>query len=261
MEAIHVRGLEIAFERAGSGPTLALVHGAGDDHRVWRAQLDALADACTVVAWDEPGSGRSSDIPPGFGMPDHADCLAALIDAVGGPAIVCGISWGGTVALELSRRHPEVVSALILADTYAGWKGSLPESEVVARVAAVEEQLAGPRAARALAAGLFAGAPPPEHVALLRELAASARPATLRAQLAAMASADLRDVLPRIAVPTLLVWGDRDARSPLTVARAFEAAIPNASLVVLRDCGHLSNLEQPEAFTAAVRAFCDRLEP
>ena len=144
MAAIHAHGLEIAFERAGSGPPLVLVHGAGDDHRVWRAQLDGLADACTVVAWDEPGSGRSADIPPGFGLADYADCLAALIDAVGGPAIVCGISWGGTVALELCRRHPAAVSALVLADTYAGWRGSLPAAEVARRVAAVEQHLVGP---------------------------------------------------------------------------------------------------------------------
>lgn len=259
MEAIHARGLEIAFERTGTGPTLVLVHGAGDDHRVWRAQLDGLSDACTVVAWDEPGSGRSSDLPAGFGLADYADCLAALIDAVGGHAIVCGISWGGTVALELSRRHPALVPALVLADTYAGWKGSLPESEVAARVATAEEQLAGPRDGSAFAWGLFAGEPPAEHVPLLRELAAAARPATLRAQLAIMASTDLREMLPRIAVPTLLVWGDRDARSPLAVARELERAIPGSSLVVLRDCGHLSNMEQPESFNRAVREFCGSL--
>jgi pimeloyl-ACP methyl ester carboxylesterase len=256
VEAIHARGLEIAFERAGSGPTLVLVHGAGDDHRVWQAQLRGLADACTVVAWDEPGSGRSSDIPADFGLADYADCLAALIEAVGAPAIVCGISWGGTVVLELCRRRPRLVSALVLADTYAGWKGSLPEPEIAARVAAAEEWLAAPQDGDPFAPDLFAGQPPAEHVPLLQELAASARPATLRAQLALMAVADLREVLPRIAVPTLLVWGDRDGRSPLAVAREFERAIVGSSLVVLQGAGHLSNLERPEAFNRAVRDFC-----
>lgn len=254
-----MRGLEIAFERSGTGPTLVLLHGAGDDHRVWRAQLDGLADACTVVAWDEPGSGRSADIPSGFALADYADCLAAVIEAVGGPAVVCGISWGGTVVLELCRRHPALVSALVLADTYAGWKGSLPEPEVAARVATAEAHLAGSRDGSAFAGGLFAGQPPAEHVPLLRQLTASARPATLRAQLAIMASTDLREVLARIAVPTLLVWGDRDARSPLAVAREFERVIPRSSLVVLPHCGHLSNMEQPEAFNRAVRQFCGSL--
>jgi pimeloyl-ACP methyl ester carboxylesterase len=71
-----------------------------------------------------------------------------------------------------------------------------------------------------------------------------------------MAEADQRDLLPRIAVPTLLIWGELDARSPLAVARQFEQAIPDTELVVIPDAGHVSNLEQPERFNQAVRAFC-----
>ena len=63
-------------------------------------------------------------------------------------------------------------------------------------------------------------------------------------------------MLPKIAVPTLLIWGEQDARSPLSVARQFERRIPDARLVVIPSCGHVSNLEQPERFNEAVRAFC-----
>jgi pimeloyl-ACP methyl ester carboxylesterase len=80
----------------------------------------------------------------------------------------------------------------------------------------------------------------------------------VRVALGAIAEADLRDVLPRITVPTLLVWGELDARSPLSVAREFARAIPHANLVVIPDAGHMSNLERPEEFNAAVRAFCRR---
>ena len=79
---------------------------------------------------------------------------------------------------------------------------------------------------------------------------------SLSRQLLVMAEADQRDLLPRIAVPTLLIWGEHDARSPLRVARQFEQAIPDAELVVIPACGHVSNLEQPDRFNAAVRAFC-----
>jgi pimeloyl-ACP methyl ester carboxylesterase len=71
-----------------------------------------------------------------------------------------------------------------------------------------------------------------------------------------MAETDQRDLLPQIAVPTLLIWGELDARSPLSVARQFEHAIPDTQLVVIPACGHVSNLEQPEQFNAAVREFC-----
>jgi pimeloyl-ACP methyl ester carboxylesterase len=104
--------------------------------------------------------------------------------------------------------------------------------------------------------GLFAGDPPAEFVALLEEIAAAVRPASLRTQLSVMAEADQRDLLPRISVPTLLIWGELDARSPLSVARQFEHAIPDTRLVVIPSCGHLSNLEQPKQFNDAVREFC-----
>jgi pimeloyl-ACP methyl ester carboxylesterase len=263
VETIRTNGLEIAYERVGEGPPLVLLHGAAVDSRMWQPQLTVLADEFTVVAWDEPGAGRSSDVPADFGLADYAKCLAALIGGFNlGPAHVAGLSWGGTVALELYRHRPELVATLLLVDTYAGWKGSLPEDEVRARVEGVRQMLA---AADHLfdptLPGLFAGDPPAEFVALLDAMAADVRPESMRTALLVMAEADQRDLLPHIAVPTLLIWGELDARSPLHVARQFEDAIPSAKLVVIPGAGHVSNLEQPELFNDAVRKFCRAHSP
>jgi pimeloyl-ACP methyl ester carboxylesterase len=258
VETLRIDGLEIAYERVGEGPPLVLAHGAASDGRLWGPQLAALADELTVVAWDEPGAGRSSDLPAGFGLADYAACLAALIEELRlGPAHVAGLSWGGTVALEAYRRDPEVVATLILADSYAGWKGSLPAREVRSRVAAARRMLDAPadRFDPTLP-GLLAGAPSAEVRRLLERMAAAVRRESLGHQLMVMAEADQRDLLPRIAVPTLLVWGELDARSPLAVARRLEGAIPGSRLVVIPGAGHVSNLERPEAFNAAVRDFC-----
>ncbi len=258
MRVVAADGLEIAYERVGAGPPLVLVHGAAEDSRVWQPQLEALADEFTVVAWDEPGAGRSSDVPSDFGLADYGRCLAALIAALElGPAHVAGLSWGGTVVQELYRHRPDLVATMILADTYAGWKGSLPEGELRARVAGAQEMLAAPADQfDPTLPGLFAGEPPAAVVELLQTVAAGVRPASLRTQLAAMADADQRDLLAHIAVPTLLLWGEDDARSPLRIARQLEKAIADTTLVVIPDCGHVSNLEQPERFNAAVRDFC-----
>jgi pimeloyl-ACP methyl ester carboxylesterase len=258
VEVVRVNGLGIAYERAGEGPPLVLVHGATVDSRMWQPQLAGLADEFTVVAWDEPGAGRSSDVPADFGLADYARCLAALIGALGlGPAHVAGLSWGGTVALELYRHHAELVLTLILVDTYAGWKGSLPEEEVRARVELYRRAVAAPAGEfDPTPPGLFAGDPPAEFVSLMAAMAADVRRESMSTALSLMAEADQRDLLPRIAVPTLLIWGERDARSPLTVAHQFEQAIPGAQLVVIPGAGHLSNLEQPEPLNDAVRAFC-----
>lgn len=258
MSVVRSRGLEITYARAGEGPPLVLAHGAGEDGRVWRPQLAALSDELTVVAWDEPGAGGSSDVPAHFGLADYADCLASLIEALAlGPAHVAGLSWGGTLVQELYHRHPELVTTLILVDTYAGWKGSLSKEEVDARVEGVRRMLAAPAEQfDPTFPGLFAGDPPAEFVPLLAEMTADVRRESLRLQVSLLAAVDQRELLPSIAVPTLLIWGELDARSPLHVAREFEQAIPEATLVVIPGCGHVSNLEQPERFNEAVRTFC-----
>ncbi len=181
-----------------------------------------------------------------------------MIDALGvGPVHLAGLSWGGTVALELYRRRPDLVATLVLADTYAGWKGSLPPEEVELRVAGVRAAIsAGREEFDPTLPGLFAGDPPAEYVPLLEKVAADVRPESMGIALFTMAECDIRDLLPHVTVPTLLIWGEQDARSPLRVAHEFEQAIPGARLVVIPDAGHVTNLEQPDAFNDAVRDFC-----
>jgi pimeloyl-ACP methyl ester carboxylesterase len=259
MPMIDVNGFGIGYDRAGDGAALVLVHGAASDARMWQPQLAGLADELTVVAWDEPGAGRSSDLPPeDFGLAGVADTLAGLIEALElAPAHVGGLSWGGVVALELYRRRPDLVGSLILCDSYAGWKGSLPAAEIEARLVALRGQLEAPGEFEAKLAGLFAPDPSPEVVAQMERVMADARPETMRKNSETIAAADLRDVLPEISVPTLLIWGRQDLRSPPeSVARQFHEAIPDSRLVLIADAGHVSNLERPVLFNKAVRDFC-----
>ncbi len=228
---------------------LAWTLGRADNHQVTLDQ--ALEHLRAVVEAVEVPVNADFD----------ANCLAALIGALAlGPAHVAGLSWGGTVAQALYRDHPGLVATLILADAYAGWKGSLPEEEVRARVAGVRQTMGAEEFDPTLP-GLFAGDPPAEFVPLLDEVAAAVRPESLEKQLLTMAETDQRDLLPRIAVPTLLIWGELDARSPLSVARQLEQAIPDTRLVVIPGCGHVSNLERPGRFNDAVRAFCHEHSP
>jgi len=262
IERVRAGGPEIACRRAGSGPPMVLVHGAVADGRSWTPQLESLSDAYAVVAWDEPGAGGSDDVPDGFGLADYADCLARVIGWAGSsPAHVVGHSWGSTVALELYRRHPDRVASLVLAGAYAGWKGSLPASEVAARRGAVRRMLdGGPDAFALTVPGLFAEGPPPRYRSLLAAMAADVRAHSVHVCVEIMADTDLSDLLPHVAVPTLLLWGKQDARSPLAVAHEFERSVPGASLVILEGCGHMANLERPADFDSAVRAFCRQVD-
>ena len=258
-EYVEVDGLRVAYQRKGNGPPLLLVHGAVCDSRTWRHAIDALSDAFTVVAWDAPGCGSSSDAPADFSMPDYANCLAAFVDALslGRPHVV-GHSWGSTLALELCLRYPSTVAKLVLVGAYAGWRGSLPADEVERRVAFAESAAVAVDAGSwdpASMRGLFSGVMPPEQVEELKTSMADIRASATRTMAKALADADLSQSLGAVRVPTLILAGEEDERSPLDVARTLHAGIPNSQLVVLLGLGHECFLENPDAFASAVRAF------
>ena len=128
MTHVEVNGLFVAYRDVGEGPPLVLLHGFLSDSRCWGAQLAGLSDNFRVLAWDAPGAGSSSDPPETFTTADRARCLARFLDVVGieRPGVL-GLSWGGILAQPFYGLYPDRVLALILCDTYAGWKGSLPE--------------------------------------------------------------------------------------------------------------------------------------
>jgi pimeloyl-ACP methyl ester carboxylesterase len=255
----RVDGLRIAYERAGEGPLLVLLHGyVGDGGVTWRPQLDELAAEFTVIAWDGPGTGRSSDPPESFRMGDFADCLAGFIAALGlGRPHVAGLSFGSVLALELHRRHPGVAKSLVLASAYAGWAGSLAPDDVDRRVQQVLRlaDLSPERFVGEVGPTMFSDSAPREMVDPFLASAAEFHPVGLRAMTRAVAEADLRDVLPRIDVPTLLLHGENDVRAPRSVADALHAAIPGSRLVVLAGAGHVCNIEAARRFNEEVRSF------
>ncbi len=258
MDEIEVAGLRIAFERAGEGPPLVLLHGVLQDSRVWRRQLDDLSNEFTVLAWDAPGCGRSSDPPETFRLPEYADCLAGFVDALGlRRPHVLGLSFGGGLALELYRRHPTVPRTLVLASAYAGWAGSLPAEVVEQRLQQClrEADLPPNQWVPGWIPGLLTEAAPAELFDEVVAIMSEFHPAGYRAIAHAFAEADLRDVLPHIDVPTLLLYGDVAKRSPLNVAEDLHTKIPASRLVVLPGVGHLSNVEAPDQFNAEVRNF------
>jgi pimeloyl-ACP methyl ester carboxylesterase len=257
-QSVGVRGGSIAYERRGDGPPLVLVHGAVSDSRDWRPQLEALSDEFTVVAWDAPGCGRSFDPSEDYGLDGYADCLAAFIEALGlERPHVLGLSFGSGLVLELFRRHPKLPRSLVLASAYAGWLGSL------GREVAEERRQWGLQAAerpreefvRDFGETLFTASVPAEIVNETLEICRDFHPAGLRAMANAFADADLRDVLPLIDVPTLLIYGDADQRSPISIGEELHAQIPGSKLVVIPGPGHMVNLEAPDRFNEEVRSF------
>jgi pimeloyl-ACP methyl ester carboxylesterase len=150
------------------------------------------------------------------------------------------------------------VRRLVLAGTYAGWKGSLPESVWKDRLETCLRDSTG--SAAPLVANLLPGMFTEGVSASVRDelavILSEFHPVGFRVMSKSSAETDTRELLPRIDVPTLLLWGDDDRRSPMHVAGQLHRGIPGAQLEIIANAGHVTNMEQPGAFNARVRRFC-----
>jgi 3-oxoadipate enol-lactonase len=261
---VFVNGIRLHYVQAGQGVPLVMVHGYPLDHTLWQSQLDGLSDIAQVIAPDLRGFGQS-DAPEGiYTMDAQADDLAALLDALKiERSVVCGLSMGGYIALAFWRKYAARVHGLILVDTRAeadapaARQARLNTAERVRQkgtVFVVEDML--PR----LLAEVTRQSRP-DVVKFAREMMLRQSSVGVVGALLGMAERpDLMPLLPTINVPTLCVFGAEDVITPAeTEGRLLAEAIPNARLVVIPNAGHLSNLEQPEAFNAAAREFIARV--
>lgn len=245
--------MTIHFEKAGQGFPLVLLHGIGSNSRSWRRQIEGLSDQFTVLAWDAPGYGQSSDPetePPS--MQEYARSLKRLLDDQRMDSVILlGHSMGGLIAQEFYRVYPQCLTTLILSDTTRGGANAEKLRERLDMIRTMTPaQLAEQRAPKLLSTH----APPPvvrKAVSIMSEI----RPTGYRFAALAMAQADYRGLLPTVKVPTLLIWGAEDEITPLVEGEIMRAAIPGSRLEVIPKAGHLCYLEQPDCFNAIVRDF------
>lgn len=263
MPSVEVNGRRIFYrESGGSGSTtLVCLHGISSNSRSWQRQLELLGGRYRVIAWDAPGYAQSDDPPHEPPMGWYADQLAGLLDALRlSQVVIVGLSMGGVLAQEFYGRHPGRCLALALSDTNTGG-GARPPAErqarLESRLKALAElslaEIARQRAPALLSPGAASGLVA-EVETIIREL----HPAGYRNMVMALDAADTRAVLPTIAVPTLVMWGEHDRVTPRPEADFLQANIPGARFEVVPGAGHLSNLEQPAAFNQILIAFLDQ---
>lgn len=257
--------IELGWEEAGQGLPLVLLHAFPLNRRMWQAQQQALAVRYRVITPDLRGHGESAVGEEDSTMERLAEDVARLLDALGLERVVLGgLSMGGYVAFAFLRRYAARLAGLILADTRAG-----ADTEEGRRgrfeTAAVAEKEGSAAIAERLLPKLLAPAThekKPEVVRAVREMILATSPAGIARALRGMAARpDSSPLLPTINVPTLVLVGEEDMLTPPAEAEAMARSIPGAKLVKIPAAGHLSNLEQPAAFTAAVEEFLARLRP
>jgi pimeloyl-ACP methyl ester carboxylesterase len=240
----------------GSGEPLLLVHGYPLSGRLWAPILPALRGEFRSIVPDLRGFGQS-EASATADLARYVDDLVALLDHVGEtrPVVLVGMSMGGYIAFEFYRRHPDRLRAMVLANTRARADS---EAERAARQETARRALregAG-SVAQEMASLLFG-----VHAAqALREewieRMSASDPRGIAAALEAMAQRpDSLETLAAAELPILIIAGADDTLTPLEEARRMQQAAPNARLVTLDQAGHMSPVEQPRPFVAALREF------
>jgi pimeloyl-ACP methyl ester carboxylesterase len=258
MPTVSASGTTVHYTTAGAGPALVCVAGTGLPAQVNYGHLvDAFADARTVVLPDYAGSGETTDP----GGPLTVDLLAEQIAAAaqdaapGEPVDLVGFSLGAVVAAAVAATRPELVRRLVLV---AGWPG--PEDarhqlaiDLWARLADADHDLFNRFLQLNCFGAPFLSAIGPEGV---RQLVEGAPPITpgMRRHIELDRHADVRDLLPKITAPTLVVGLTRDQVVPAERARLVHEAIPGSEYVEI-DSGHVVVFERPQELVAAVRGF------
>ena len=257
--------MTLVVDDIGSGLPVVLLHAFPLSREMWRPQRGALVGVCRLIRPDLPGFGDSPllDGPPTVeGM---ADAVARTLDALGvtGPVVLGGLSMGGYVAFAFVRKYPDRVAGLILADTRAEPDDDAAKAnrDKMISVAATIPASAIIEQMLPKLLGSTTHARRPELVEAVRRIGSAQRPAGIVAALQVLRNRpDSRPSFGMIRVPTLVLVGREDVFTPPSIAESMAAGIAGSKLVVLEEAGHLSSMEQPAAFSDAVREFVGQIK-
>jgi pimeloyl-ACP methyl ester carboxylesterase len=268
---VLVDGSPVNTIELGEGPPLVFVHGLSGSWQNWLEQLPVLADEHRVLVLDLPGFGHSP-MPRGeISIAGYARLLDLLLGQLGiDAAAVVGNSMGGFIGAELAIAFPQRVERLMLVSA-AGLSThndprtvrALPAMRRLNRVLAMSAAWLASKSdsverrprLRDATLNLVVRHPSRLPAALAAEqLRGAGKPGFMQA-LEGVVGYDVRDRLPQIACPTLIVWGKHDRLITVGDADVFAELIPNARKVVFEDTGHMAMLERPAAFNQLLRAF------
>lgn len=242
---------------ATANGTIVLSHALGTDLTMWDGLANQLATDYRVITYDHRGHGSSDATEGAYTMGDLADDAARLLLALNsGPVIWVGLSMGGMVGQELALRYPHLVRGLVLANTTSVYPSAARETWQQRIVTVRDSGLES--IADAVMTRYFHDAFRHEHPAMVahyRQRLTSTDKTGYIGCCHAVATVDTHSRLHQIAVPTLVIAGDKDAGTPVDMSQALVDAIAQARLEIISDASHLSAIEQPAAFSAAVSAF------
>jgi 3-oxoadipate enol-lactonase len=255
------RTISYSVDGAADAPWLILSNSLATDRRVWDRQMDVLVNSYRVLRYDTRGHGLSAPGQAPYTLEELSGDVLQLCAALGiNRADFMGISLGGMTGLALAMRAPDLVGRLVCCDARADapepykaiWDTNIARLHEIGIARIVE-----PTLERWFTAAYLADAANASTLDVVRNMISTTSPAGYEGVARALQALDLKGGLASLSCPTLYIVGEYDMAAPAAVMREMADLTPNASLTVLANAAHLSNMEQPEAFNDAIRGFLD----
>jgi len=250
-DGLHIRYVD-------TGPTtpraVALLHSLGTDHHIWLPQVTVLGRRHRVLAPDTRGHG-SSDRGGRVSVEDWVADLDSVLDAAGvEEAALVGVSQGGIQAVAYAAAHPERVAAMVVADSFVELEPAVA-SRKVEQLSEQANQQGMVAVAESYVHDTFDPAAIPSGAEQVREAIASMAAEDYVAAVSTCFRVNISDRLASVRVPTLVLWGAHDHKTPRVLSEQIAAGIAGAELKEVPNAGHLSNVDNPEGFTDLVERF------
>jgi 3-oxoadipate enol-lactonase len=263
MASVKVNNVTISYKVSGKGEPILLVHGHPFDHTMWDPQTKSFSKLYQVITPDVRGYGKSS-LPKSVAtrFEDYATDLLALMDTLGIDSFhLSGLSQGGQIIMEIFRQAPSRIKSLIFADTFASLDTPEVKQGRYDTADCLEKEGMDTYSDEVIYKMIK-----PEHVAsqpavaahIIKMMKATSPKGAASALRARAERIDyLKDVLPTINIPTLVIVGRQDEFTPVAKAEELQQSLQNCKLVIIEDAGHMPNLEHPEEFNTAVLDFLE----
>jgi pimeloyl-ACP methyl ester carboxylesterase len=263
MPIVEIRDTTVYYESTGEGTPLLFIHGMCGDADVWRGQVDRLAGRFRCITYDRRGHTRSAIGTEAESVPTHAGDAAELIATLGVRPTIVSSSGGSRIAVELSRRHPELLAGAVLSEPPIFSLDPRAGDALVAELGAVVGPVAASEGPRAAVDAFFALICPGLWSAL-DETAKERYRANAHMMLAEFNGPRYHlsvDDLSAVTVPALVIAGTTSHPGLRSIARVLARGLPDARFTELHGCGHVTYAERPDEFARAVAAFATEVRP
>lgn len=235
-------------KRINGTPALVFLHGWRSEAAVWAPTMKELEKSYQCVSLDLPGFGKSPAPNTKWTLDDYCTTIAEFINKLNLTSVILiGHSFGGRIAIKLSKTQPKLITKLVLVDS-AGIRDKKIHKNALQTLAKIIKPLFLPNFMRPLRKRIYQKLGSEDYIATPE----------LKTTFVNVINEDLKHLLPKITHQTLILWGENDTETPLKHAHTIKENIPHARLIILPQAGHYSFLDQPKRFAQALLTFVEQ---